>query len=352
STVLPVSCNFLTDPGCDPVQISDVPFTITDQGSKTGQLYGVYLQDEWKLTPKLTFNYGARFDVVRAYTKESQFSPRANLVWTATPLTTVHIGYARNFTPPPQELIAPATVALYNGTTKQSEIQTGDPVKAEREHYFDAGVEQRFPGGFKLGLDAYYKIKRNLLDEGQFGAAVVLSPFNYAKGYAWGVELSSNYTHGPIDLYANVARGQEKAKDIVSAQYFFAPDELAYIRDNYIYTDHSQKWTASGGGSYTIHDSLGTLVPTADFIFASGLRTDDPGGIIPNGGELPSYFVLNAGVAQTFTGPGVLNGVTIRADVLNLFDEVYQIRSGSGVGVGAPQWGQRRGFFAGITKKF
>jgi outer membrane receptor protein involved in Fe transport len=344
STVLPVD-----DEG---EQTSDVPFTIADHSKKTGQLYGAYLQDEWKLTPTLTLNYGARFDVVHAFTHENQLSPRANLVWRATPLTTFHIGYARTFTPPPQELIAPADVLLFNGTTKESEIKFGDPVKSEREHYFDAGVEQRFNGGFKLGLDTYYKIKRNLLDEGQFGAAVVLSPFNYAKGYAWGVELSANYTHGPIDLYANVARGQEKGKNINSAQYFFAPDELAYIQNHYIFTDHSQKWTASGGGSYTIHDGIGTLVPTADFIYASGLRTDDPAGIVPNGGEQPSYWVFNAGIAQNFTGPGVLHGVQIRADVLNLFDKSYQIRSGEGVGVGAPQWGQRRGVFAGISKKF
>jgi outer membrane receptor protein involved in Fe transport len=344
SNVLPVD-----DEGA---QTSDVPFAITDRSAKTGQLYGVYLQDEWKLTQTLTLNYGARFDIVHAFTHEKQLSPRANLVWRATPLTTFHIGYARTFTPPPQELIAPADVLLFNGTTKESEIKFGDPVTSEREHYFDAGVEQRFNGGFKLGLDAYYKLKKNLLDEGQFGAAVVLSPFNYAKGYAWGVELSGNYTHGPIDLYANVARGQEKGKNINSAQYFFAPNELAYIHDHYIFTDHSQKWTASGGGSYTIHDSIGTLVPTADFIYASGLRTDDPAGIVPNGGEQPSYFVFNAGIAQNLTGPGALKGVQIRVDVLNLLDKVYQIRSGEGVGVGAPQWGQRRGFFTGITKKF
>ena len=345
STVLPndVDCTVVTDCALS---------TITDHQAKTGQLYGVYLQDEWKLTPTLTLNYGARFDIVRAFTDEQQLSPRANLVWNASPLTTVHIGYARNFTPPPQELIAPAAVALYQGTTKQPEITTDDPVRAEREHYFDGGVEQRLRGGFKIGVDAYYKIKRNLLDEGQFGSALILSPFNYAKGYAWGVELSGNYTHGPIDLYANVARGQEKAKDIVSSQYFFEPEELAYIQDHYIYTDHSQKWTASGGGSYTIHDGPGTLVPTADFIYASGLRTDDPNGIVPNGGSLPGYFVFNAGIAQNFTQPGVLHGVTIRADVLNLFDKQYEIRSGEGVGVGAPQWGQRRGIFAGVTKKF
>lgn len=348
SSVLPLDCSALAITNCAP----DLPFTIVDRQAKTGQLYGAYVQDEWKLAPQLTLNYGARFDAVRAYTHEMQLSPRANLVWNPAPLTTVHLGYARNFTPPPQELIAPATLALYNSTTKQAAIATDDPVKAEREHYFDGGVEQRFNGGFKLALDAYYKLKRNLLDEGQFGSALVLSPFNYAKGYAWGVELSGNYTHGPIDLYANLARGQEKARDIVSSQYFFSPDELSYIHDHYIFTDHSQKWTGSGGASYTFKNRLGTLVPTADFIYASGLRTNDANGIIPNGGHLPAYWVFNAGLTQNFTGPGILKGLSVRADVLNLFDKKYEIRSGSGVGVGAPQWGQRRGVFFGITKKF
>jgi outer membrane receptor protein involved in Fe transport len=351
STVLPTNdCG--ADPDCQIDQTSDVPFTIADKSAKTGQLYGLYLQDEWTVSPTLTFNYGARFDIVHAYTHESQLSPRANLVWRPTPLTTVHLGYARTFTPPPQELVAPADVNLFNNTTKQSQIRFGDPTKAEREHYFDGGVEQRFAGGFKLALDAYYKLKHNLLDEGQFGTAVVLSPFNYAKGYAWGVELTGNYTHGPLDLYANVARGQEKGKHIVSSQYFFAPDELAYIADHYIFTDHSQKWTSSGGFSYTLPDGAGTLVPSADFFYGSGLRTDDPNGIIPNGGALPGYVVFNAGIAQNFTGSGALNGLSVRADVLNLFDKSYQIRSGQGVGVGAPQWGQRRGFFVGVTKKF
>src|SRR6185503_13094750 len=179
STVLPVDANG--------DQTSDIPFAITDKHSKNGQLYGVYLQDEWKLASNLTLNYGARYDVVRAFTHESQLSPRANLVWNPAPLTTLHVGYARNFTPPPQELIAPSTLALYDGTTKQPEVAIAGPVKAEREHYFDAGVEQRFDGGLKLAVDAYYKIKRDLLDEGQFGSGLILSPFNYAKGYAWGV---------------------------------------------------------------------------------------------------------------------------------------------------------------------
>ena len=337
----------------DGIRDPTIPLSIFDRGGRNGQLYGAYLQDEWSVTPKLTINYGARFDIVRAYTSEQQLSPRVNLVWVPSNAVTLHAGYARNFTPPPQELIGAPTLALFDGTTKESS-HIADPVRAEREHYFDAGIEIRPARGLKIGLDSYYKLKRNLLDEGQFGSALVLSPYNYAKGYAWGVELSANYTRGPFDVYANVAHGQEKGKAINSSQYFFAPDELAYIQNHYIFTDHSQDWTASGGGSVTIRNGAGTLVPTVNFLYGSGLRKADPNPLtaIPNGGKLPAYFTMNVGIAQNFTGPGPLKGVTLRVDVANLFDKTYLIRDGSGVGVGAPQYGARRGIFAGVTKKF
>ena len=347
SQVFPVAVDPLTGM---PQQTTDIPLLITDRSHKTGQLYGVYLQDEWTLSPELTLNVGGRFDAVRAYTSEQQFSPRANLVWKPSTGTTVHLGYARNFTPPPQELVGTTAVTRFNGTTRQAEIPFGDPVRAEREHYVDGGVEQKLNRSLTVALDAYYKNKRNLLDEGQFGSSLVLSPFNYARGYAWGVELRADYNHGPLALYANVARGQEKGRAIVSSQFFFAPDELAYIANHYIFTDHSQRWTASGGGSVTIRDGLGTLVPTADFLYGDGLRADDPAGIVPNGGKLPSYVTANFGIAQNFDGPGALKGLSIRFDVTNVFDKSYLIRDGSGVGVGAPQYGARRAFFAGIRK--
>ena len=40
-----------------------------------------------------------------AYVKASQLSPRLGLVYKATPDTTLHAAYARDFTPPPTELI-------------------------------------------------------------------------------------------------------------------------------------------------------------------------------------------------------------------------------------------------------
>jgi outer membrane receptor protein involved in Fe transport len=43
--------------------------------------------------------------------------------------------------------------------------------------------------------------------------------------------------------------------------------------------------------------------------------------------------------------------ITLRFDVVNLFDKIYEIRDGSGIGVFAPQFGPRRGFFVGVTQK-
>ena len=42
----------------------------------------------------------------------------------------------------------------------------------------------------------------------------------------------------------------------------------------------------------------------------------------------------------------------LRFDVVNVFDQSYQLRSGSGLGVNADQFGQRRAFFAGLAYEF
>jgi hypothetical protein len=42
----------------------------------------------------------------------------------------------------------------------------------------------------------------------------------------------------------------------------------------------------------------------------------------------------------------------LRLDVLNVGDTVYQIRNGTGVGVGAPQYGLRRAILAGVARHF
>ena len=79
-----------------------------------------------------------------------------------------------------------------------------DPVKAERSHYFDVGISQMVTPGLTVGADAFYKISKNLIDEGQFGAPIILTVFNYAHGLQEGAQLTASYDSGPWSVYGNI----------------------------------------------------------------------------------------------------------------------------------------------------
>jgi outer membrane receptor protein involved in Fe transport len=344
STVLP-----LVDPADPGAGTIDAPFSIFDSSAKTGWLFGTYLQDEWKITNKLTLNAGLRFDQMNQYVDANQFSPRVSLTWKPYDGTTFHAGYARNFTPPQQVIAAPTNLALVTPPTAPANTQTPEvpinsPVLPERSHVFDVGVVQKiYPiPGLEIGVDGYYKIARDLLDDGQFGAAYVLNGFNYDRGENIGLEFKSSYINGNFRIYGNVALAKQIATTIVSNQFLFAQDEINYIATHYIYTDHAQVLTASAGASYLWN---GTRF-SASMIYGSGLRSG-----FANTDHLPSYTQVNAGVSREFLFPGWTKPTTLRFDVVNLFDKIYEIRDGSGIGVFAPQFGPRRGFFVGISQK-
>jgi len=159
SNVLPVDENG--------VQTTDQPISTFDSGSKIGWIYSYYLPDEWKIVPTVTVNFGARYDQFAEYVSERQLSPRVNVVWQPSDVTTFKVGYSRYFTPPPFELIAAPTIALFANTTAAPAVTLDSTPKGERSHYFDVGATQIILPGLKAGVDAYYKIASDLIDEGQ-----------------------------------------------------------------------------------------------------------------------------------------------------------------------------------------
>jgi hypothetical protein len=329
-------------------QTSDVPVTVVDNSGKTEWIESLYLQDEWKVIPSLTFNYGLRFDKFTAFTAAHQVSPRFNAVWQALDDTTVHIGYSRYLSPPPFELVGGETISKFLNTTAAPGVPVSNSPLAEQANYYDVGVQQRITRQFTVGLDTYYKQSHNLIDEGQFGAPIILTPFNYTYGKQYGAEITSNFTDEGFTAYLNLAYQSAKGKNIDSAQFNFSQADLDYIASHYIHLDHEQQFTASGGVSYLWNHTTFSM----DFLEGSGLRADlvlPDGTSIPNGDHLPYYTQVNLGVNHIFHF-SESSTLTARVDVINALDKVYQIRNGTGVGVGAPQFGPRRGLFFGLSK--
>jgi outer membrane receptor protein involved in Fe transport len=327
-----------------PLPVGDplaAPLGIAERSRVRGRLFGLYIQDEWRISDRLTLNFGGRFDVSDYQLTETQFSPRVNLVWRATDTTTVAFGYARYFTPPPAELLSVPDLARYAGTTLAPQVPIAGPVRAERAHYFNAGIRQRVGESLTLGAEAFFREARNMQDLGQFGAAYLFSPYNYRRGQIYGTELSASWRSGPWLAYANFTVSRSLGTGIRSNQYFFGADELAFINSKWVRTDHDQRFTGSAGVSYRPWEG-GNVGAT--LVAGSGLRRG-----FANTQSVAPYGVVNLALSQEFEIPRA-GRWTVRADLLNLFDTRYVLRDGSGIGVGAPQFGIRRGFFVGLSR--
>ena len=106
------------------------------------------------------------------------------------------------------------------------------------------------------------------LDDGQSGHAVVLTQFNYARGYSEGGEVKVKYVNGDFKAYANFSYNVTRAIDEVSNQYLFDQVMYNYLLNNWHYTDDMQLISASAGASYRWYGNLVTM----SMVYGSGSR--------------------------------------------------------------------------------
>lgn len=343
STVLPV------DPNTG--NISSTPETLDDNNTELGWTAGGYVQDEWRMFTQLTLNAGLRFDQMSEFVSANQFSPRLNLIYKPTTATTLHAGVSSYFTPPMQSQATPNNIGLFENTTQQPQVEVEDPVEPERAWYFDVGVDQTLFPGFDTGLDAYLKTSTDTLDDGQFGSATVLTQYNYASGYSQGLEFKADYDEGGFRAYANLSVETTMITNVVSNEYlvdgpafaYSAPDELAYIANNYVPSSDSQQVASSFGTSYRWH----SLLASVDGIYGSGLAAG-----FANLQNEPAYTQFNAALAWSFYPWNNQKPLTLRLSAINIFDTVYLVRGGDGIGEFAPQYGPRRGIFIELSQQF
>ena len=92
-----------------------------------------------------------------------------------------------------QVIAAPTNTSLFTGCPPaiQPELHHDpapgvpppyNPMLPERANVYDIGVVQKVLPGLELGVDVYLKTARALIDDGQFGAALVFNGLQLRQG--------------------------------------------------------------------------------------------------------------------------------------------------------------------------
>ena len=206
----------------------------SDDSPQSGDFESVYVQDEFKISKKLTFNAGLRIDATQfqfsdVSTHDSWVQPRIGLSYLVTETTKIHAFYGLLFQPAPIEDLR-ASFRLVDGAN----IQPYD-IKAEKDNYYEVGVSQQV-GDQVLNLNVYYKSAKNMLDDSQLLNTSIAQPYNFAEGYAYGVEFSLEGKIIPgLTDYFNYSYEIAKGKGVSGGIFALAPNDIS---NGYQYLDH------------------------------------------------------------------------------------------------------------------
>ncbi|MGO9452081.1 MAG: TonB-dependent receptor domain-containing protein [Candidatus Binataceae bacterium] len=320
------------------MQIKDTPVSIIQNNNNINMLYGVYLQDIWQVNEQLTVTAGVRYDGVSGIINTNMPSPRINLLYKLNADTAFHAGFARYFQTPDFQTISSQSFEVFKNTTAAVGAGGLTPLP-ERDSYWSAGVLHHFGPHLVLEENGYFRLSHDLIDLGQFGFVPIFVPFNYTNGRIYGSESSASYSWKKLSVRANFTYSVAQGNQVATGQFNFTPAEVNYIRTHYIFLDHDQQYTASGGITYNWRSYLFS----ADGTYGSGLRSG-----FANTQELGENFQINLAAEKGWQVDG-LGLVKTRVVLVNATDNINELRNGTGIGIFAPGYGPRRTVYGGIT---
>jgi hypothetical protein len=290
----------------------------------TVALYG---QDEWKLSPSLTFNPGIRMEWLNGLSSGATIEPRASMVWEPGSGLTGHIGYSR-----------------FASAAPLGEEVTAERLPDEHDDYFDAGIQQKL-GAFTLGADAYWRSARNYIAEHETVGSAVPIAFAFRHARINGVELSMTYAHRATTAWANASLARARAKDIIGGNGLFGAATIAAASVAYIPLATDRPVTLSTG----LVQRLGKVSLSGDLLVSSGsVRTVDI--TQPNGSRHSGNALL--GLAAVYHATIAGQPTDLRLDLTNLTNVRYATSDASAVEGDWTRYGRGRAITVGIEQGF
>lgn len=153
--------------------VLQVPVTVLSDKKYDLNNFVFFLEDEIKFTPEFTGNVGVRF-LHYGYSEENLISPRINLTYTLSPITTFTAGWGYYYQPP------------FINELKNPDI---GQLKSQRAIHYTLGWNQKVKSNFTLSAELYYKDLDNLIPFYFDEIKMVYVDGNTREGYAYGLDL-------------------------------------------------------------------------------------------------------------------------------------------------------------------
>lgn len=325
----------------DSLQGLDPGLTVHGSDKSRATSGGVYVTDRATFGG-LVINAGLRFDFQQisfagssSTPTQTGLGPRLGAAYAFTPDTVVH-AFAGLLWMPPPVLDTPAAARIL-GVVPPAQPIAYD-LKPEQDRYAEVGIESRVIPPLTLKFTAWGKLSTDQLDDVEVGSTNLVSPYNFERGKAGGLEAGANAVVSRwFTAFGNVELERAMGQGVASAKYLFGPDDLA--NRSWQTLDHVQTWTVNAGA--TAREG-GALLSTR-MEYGSGLRTGPD-----NNQHVPGHFTVDlTGGYQFLKTPGK---PTLSLDVVNLFDARYAYRIANGFN--GSHWGPQRSFFARVGVEY
>jgi hypothetical protein len=223
--------------------------------ARTGTFASAFVQDQirWR---QVTAAVGLRFDEYRFLVTGRQWQPRVGVAWALPHRETVlRASYNRTYQTPPNENLllssSAAAAALAPESVRQALGDSRAPIRPERQHVVEVGIQQAIGGRASLDVSAYYKRARDQQDNNNFFDTGIIFPTTLAALSATGVEAR---------LTVPAIRGVSGTLSLTTARavstppftggLFLGQDAVELLSEGPFRIDHDQALSVHGTLSY------------------------------------------------------------------------------------------------------